>query len=234
MNEGKSSTQIVVAIIAGVFLCISALITGLFVGKSKGNQQTDQVNDDLSRLASQYDELEQKYQSALDEKSSQNANANIAPQAPTASTAPQTPSVQYLVDVAPPHDVAFSNCYSKIEKSDKYFFKQAGSSFEISSTKYYNGIVWDTYAALTIHTLGGQFSRLEGVLGHIDGTSTAESSLQVFYDGVLMHEFSLTFDMIAKPLILDDLSGVTQLKFFVPSKGALSATSYGLADIIIK
>jgi tetratricopeptide (TPR) repeat protein/TM2 domain-containing membrane protein YozV len=113
----------------------------------------------------------------------------------------------FIPDVSP--------AYQKAGNYKEYSLKLSGGtdSFNIGGIKYTDGMtmsssndpVWGVY------NLASQYSSLEFVLGHVDMTNNNNGTLQVFFDGILADEFSLTSDMPPR-LISLDVTGVTQLK----------------------
>lgn len=111
--------------------------------------------------------------------------------------------------------------------------------FCMGGKKYTNGMTFNADINIfndvswAVYNLEGKYSSLEFDLGHVDGTDLGrETFLEVFYDGQLTDEISVTPDMLPKHIILN-LEGVKQLKLQVHASGN-DGPLYGLGDPIIK
>lgn len=115
--------------------------------------------------------------------------------------------------------------------------KGSANSFSMAGKKYYDGCIWtlnhseNTYS---IYALDKKYTNISGILGHVDGSSTlAAGTLQIFLDGNLYKELSLTPDIIPYELNIN-VTNITQLKIVVNHNWALSGSSYGLGDLKIR
>lgn len=85
--------------------------------------------------------------------------------------------------------------------------------FWVMGKQYYYGVIPTTYDSNkdALYNLGQQYSSVTFTVGHQDNTRLADSILQIFADGKLMKEVSLSSDMMNETITLNTL-GVTQLK----------------------
>jgi hypothetical protein len=114
---------------------------------------------------------------------------------------------------------------------NEYSSKNGGNaeSFSMAGEKYYYGCSWHDDAA-SIYNLNGKYTSISGVLGHIDGDGGYDATLQIFYDGVLNQEISLTADMMPTDITLD-VEGVLQLKMMC---SGYIYDSYGFGNPVMK
>jgi len=118
---------------------------------------------------------------------------------------------------------------------EEYSIARGGSdSFSMAGIKYWNGcalIGGYGKTPYSIYNLNGQYSTISGTLGHVDDSSMSDNVLQIFYDGVLHREITLSGDMIPTNLTLD-VTGVLQLKFSMYSDHR--SGTYGLGNPVIE
>lgn len=135
-----------------------------------------------------------------------------------------------MLDVVPAYQSG-GNTYTE------YSSKGSGAvdSFSMGGVKYTSGMTFNADINIfddvswAIYNLGGNYSSLEFVACHVDGTDIGDDTvLQVFYDGKLREEIPLAPDMSPTVVTLD-LTGVNQLKMQVPSSGG-DAPLYGLGN----
>ncbi len=103
--------------------------------------------------------------------------------------------------------------------------------------KYTNGMTFcsDNSNSITwaVYNLENKYNSLEFTLGHVDASGIGEETyLEIYYDGQLKEEISVTPDMLPKPIFLN-ISGVLQLKMQIRASGYLYPL-YGLGNPIIK
>jgi len=233
----KGKEKLLIAVISIVLTAALSIPGTLIASKPSLTQNIIQLPDGQTVNADEIAALQSENAALRDSLAAQtNAALSNAAQPTTGPTTTKAPATQHFIDIAPPHDAFHANCYSVLDISDRRFFVQAGDSFVMSGKKYYNGIVWlggtdwDREEPYSIHLLDGKYTRLEGTLGHIDGTQSKDSSLLIYYDGVFKYEKLLSGELEPEMLILDDLQGVKQLKFRVPR---VSWTNYGLGNITL-
>ncbi len=141
---------------------------------------------------------------------------------------------QNMVDVVPAYQSG-GNTYTE------YTSLKNGASeyFTMGGVKYTNGMTFNADINIfddvswAVYNLDKKYSSLEFMLGHVDGSDLGhETFLEIYYDGELKEEISVTPDMLPKPVSLN-LSGVAQLKMQVRSSGN-NGPLYGLGNPIIK
>ena len=109
-----------------------------------------------------------------------------------------------FMDVAPPYDV-----------SNKYRVT-AADNVTMGGTKY-NGAVQsscDSYSALktySLHNLNGNYNKLVGYIGHVDGTAMGNAVYNFYGDGKLLAEYDVKGDDFPKQISLN-VTGIKQLK----------------------
>lgn len=139
-----------------------------------------------------------------------------------------------MVDVVPAYQ-SVGNAYRE------YSSKKSGATeyFTMGGVKYTNGITFNAdynhYSEVTwaIYNLDNNYNTLEFIVCHVDGTDNGDqTSLQIFYDGVLTEEIPLTCDMSPTPISLN-IDGIKQLKMQVITSG-YNDPFYGLGNPIIK
>lgn len=120
---------------------------------------------------------------------------------------------QYLMDVCPP--------YQKKEY-DEYTTKN-GKSFTMSGTKYTNGFIlgWNGYALIN---LNGNYSSVTFMMGHVDGTSDYDATINFYVDDELVTDVQVEGKGIAKKYTIP-LRGGLQLK--IERNGESGKTGFG-------
>lgn len=115
----------------------------------------------------------------------------------------------------------------------------ASKSFSMGGVKYTNGMTFNADINIfddvswAVYNLNNKYNNLEFILGHVDGTDLGnETFLEIYYDGELKEEISVTPDMLPKSISLD-ISDVAQLKLQVHSSGS-DGPLYGLGNPMIK
>ncbi|MCM1142898.1 MAG: NPCBM/NEW2 domain-containing protein [Muribaculum sp.] len=141
---------------------------------------------------------------------------------------------QNMVDAIPAYQSG-GNTYKE------YTSTKSGASeyFTMGGIKYTNGMTFNADINIfddvswAVYNLDNKYTSLEFILGHVDGSDLGrETFLEIYYDGQLIEEISVTPDMLPKPVSLD-LSGVSQLKMQVRSSGN-NGPLYGLGNPVIK
>ena len=253
--EEKTKGKIIVAVITAVASIIVAVLTTYGIMKANAPVTTNIILPDGQAINAQaYADLEANYQAVRAEldalKESLVAPANAESKAPIIpqmqeSTAPITkvPDAEWkeLTAVCPAY-----------EWQDDRYFEYAIKTYDgtdvwsIAGVKYTSGLTWwigkhvSNGMSFSIYNLDGKYTEISGVLGHLDGCSQENSSLQIFYDGVLKDEIPLTYNMPPHPLTLD-VHGVAQLRFVVvqPTEKAPDGSKtfwggYGIGDTKIR
>ncbi len=145
----------------------------------------------------------------------------------------EVPSKQeYLVDVCPPYEVGAYEEYTL----------RNGKSFNMSGNKYTNGFtLMATYDGVlskythAIFNLNGNYKTMSFDIGHIDGSTMKDVTLQVYLDGKLTEEIDLKAESLVKKMSID-LNNAMQLKLVIPNfdGGSNERALYGFADIILE
>jgi len=233
-GKEKLTIGIVIALVTGGLAVAAALLTKPSVttivlpgGESVNAAEIVALQTENAALQSENAALRESLTAkanAVPEMSSSPATEALTEGAITT----KSPTVQYLLDVAPATNDHLAKSYSS-QKSGNGYFEMAGK-------KYSDGIVWSPQidrGAFSIHSLHGEYTRIEGIIGHIDGAPMKEITLWISYDGIVKHEFSIRGGMYPEPLILDDLQDVKQIKFETSgTKGSYS--QFGFANITIE
>ncbi len=141
---------------------------------------------------------------------------------------------QNMIDVVPAYQSG-GNTYTE------YTSIKSGASeyFTMGGIKYTNGMTFNADINIfddvswAVYNLDNKYNNLEFMLGHVDGSDLGyETFLEIYYDGELKEEISVTPDMLPKSVSLD-ISGVSQLKMQVRSSGN-NGPLYGLGNPVIK
>lgn len=141
---------------------------------------------------------------------------------------------QNMIDVVPAYQSG-GNTYTE------YTSLKSGASeyFTMGGVKYTNGMTFNADINIfddvswAVYNLDNKYKSLEFILGHVDGSDLGrETFLEIYYDGELKEEISVTPDMLPKSVSLD-LNGVSQLKMQVRSSGN-NGPLYGLGNPVIK
>jgi len=82
-------------------------------------------------------------------------------------------------------------------------------------------------------TLGGLYTEIEGEIGHIDGTTKGNTTIQIICDGALKESFSLAWDSGIQRCKID-VTNVNTLKIVVPNNNGQPDTYYGFGDVKIR
>lgn len=93
------------------------------------------------------------------------------------------PDTAYLLDVCPPYQT----------KNYGEFTPSNGKSFTMGGTKYTNGFTFGGYDAYAWFNLNGKYSSISFDLGHIDGTSNKDKTINFYVDGKLVKEYTVEY-----------------------------------------
>lgn len=139
-----------------------------------------------------------------------------------------------MVDVVPAYQSGGNEYkeYTSSHNGTSEFFMMGGIKYRNGMTfnadiNAFNDVSWAVY------NLDKRYNNLEFMLGHVDASDLgSETFLEIYYDGELKEEISVTPDMLPKQVSID-ISGVSQLKMQVHSSGSDSPL-YGLGNPMIK
>lgn len=126
---------------------------------------------------------------------------------------------QFLVDILFPYE------------TKNYTEKVVGKSMSMSGEEYYNGFELGGYkeGGYAVFNLNGEYTRITGIAGHIDGTGEADITLNIFADRMLIKTININCKNIPQEFIID-VTGVRQIKF----EAEEGRTSVGLAEVTIQ
>jgi hypothetical protein len=101
----------------------------------------------------------------------------------------------------------------------------------MAGQRHTHGCFW-RWEAYSIYNLNGQYTKISGKMGHVDGSNTGDSILSIFTDGKLYRQIELSASMIPQDITID-VTGVLQLRIETSPVGVVSPT-YGFANVIIE
>lgn len=127
---------------------------------------------------------------------------------------------QYLLDVCPPYQTNHLTIHTAAE----------GNTFSMAGQEYVNGITcWDDFKPTALFNLNGQYTRLTFTVGHLDGSSMANTAFQIYLDGRLAGEYSVPAEGLPCEYTLD-LNHALSMKI----TGEQKLFCAGMADITIE
>lgn len=114
---------------------------------------------------------------------------------------------------------------------NRYTEKTAGQSMLMGGDKYYNGFQLESdYPAYAVFNLNSQYTRITGIVGHVDSSGNDDAVINIFADGVLIK--TIDIGHLELPQNLDiDVTGVKQLKF---EKTSGYRCDVGFAELVIR
>lgn len=128
----------------------------------------------------------------------------------------------------PSKPVYYAKPYQKSNIGDIY---DGDDFFTMMGKKYYHGFKGEPcYDSWAEYSLDGEYKKMQFSVGHIDNTAHEDATLNLFFDGVLKDQISLTGDMttITKKI---DVKNVNVLRIEI--RDAEHVTSYyGFADVV--
>ena len=110
-----------------------------------------------------------------------------------------------------------------------------GNSFSMSGVKYYRGIlVGDNHSGgvdgWALYNFNNQFSSINGIMGHVDGSGMGGSIVKFFSDGKLIEEFDLDANDMPKPFSVN-VAGALQVRIEFTN---WEYGTFALADVVIE
>lgn len=120
---------------------------------------------------------------------------------------------QYLNTVCPPY------------QTDRY---STPTTITMAGQKYANCIAWSSGYGYALYNLNGKYNTLEFDVGHVDGKSMSDSTLNIYLDGELSFSLDLTSEMLPTHISVP-LYGALQMKIEMGSGGGC----YGLGNVEI-
>lgn len=122
--------------------------------------------------------------------------------------------------------------YTPTKGGGTEYFTMGGVNYTYGMTFNADINIFDD-VSWAVYNLNNQYNKMEFIVCHVDGTDNGgETSLQIFYDGILKEEIPLAPDMAPQSLSFD-VSGVLQLKMQVHSSGN-NGPLYGLGNPTLK
>lgn len=129
------------------------------------------------------------------------------------------PKKEYLLSVCPPY-----------QTDDHY---NAPDYMTMSGDTYKKGICMEWSEGFSYYNLKGNYNKLEFDLGHIDGGSMTNGTLEIYLDG----EFYKKYDMLCDTMVQHyecELNGANQMQFIWKNGGYYNVINYGMANITIE
>ena len=125
----------------------------------------------------------------------------------------------YLLDVYTPYE---SNGYKEYVN---------GETVSMGGKTYTNGFTLggDYYDEYAIFNVDKQYTSVNFLIGHIDGTDLNNVTVKIYCDGVLKTELTINADALPQKLTVD-ITGVSQLK--IVTEGNRYAY-YGFANVTV-
>lgn len=132
-----------------------------------------------------------------------------------------------FIEVCKPYDQTM-HIYEEFEKDCLSGFMMAGEECK-------NGFKaerWFSSDGYILSNLNGEYSTLSFKLGHVDGSDMVDTSMVVYLDGEVENTYEIYADAYPKNISID-VTGVNQIKFYIPTNG-WDVPTIGFADMIIK
>ena len=125
-----------------------------------------------------------------------------------------------FIKAVPPYDVSSSNRV------------KTESNVTMGGTVYYDALTFND-SGFALHNLNGQYTRISGYLGHVNGTGVGGSMTITFYgDGRILDSYELDAQQLPQHISIN-VTGVLQLKIESKSMGPVYGTGkYAFAGII--
>ncbi len=114
----------------------------------------------------------------------------------------------------------------------KAYTQKISSDFmQMGGDKYYNGFQLDrTYSTCyAIFNLNSKYTKITGIIGHIDGSGNNNRTITIFADGTLIDTIDINHQDLPKELLIN-VEGVNQLKI----EGNSGETQTGFGDLHIQ
>ncbi|MDR1642023.1 MAG: NPCBM/NEW2 domain-containing protein [Clostridiales bacterium] len=220
----KSNNAIVVLL---VFIMLAEAVVFFFLLNSQANSFDKKLD---VRFAALSEELKQEQDKPAPTLEPVLEPAPEPSPEPTPEPTPTPESPLYIVNEAPAYQASNGTRYYY-----EYSAERSGNSesFAMGGVKYTNGMVFKSYMIVpiwSVYNLGGNYSNLEFVVGHVDKTNTYNARLEFYLDGVLKKELYLRPDMLPLSDSID-LAGAEQLKLLMVLDGY--GASYALGDPVL-
>ncbi len=114
-----------------------------------------------------------------------------------------------------------------------YTQKISSDSMQMDGNKYYNGFQLAASPSQTtnyaIFNLNSKYTKITGVIGHIDGSGTNDRTVTIFADGSLIDTIDINYQDLPKELLIN-VEGVNQLKI----EATYAWTQTGFGDLHIQ
>lgn len=112
-----------------------------------------------------------------------------------------------------------------------YTEKNSGEFMEMGGTRYSGGFQLGTsyYTSYAIFNLNGQYTKISGIIGHVDGSGDNDKVVTISLDGVLKETIDIAYKDLPQEFSID-VTGVKQL-IIERSDGS---TQTGFAELMIR
>ena len=109
-----------------------------------------------------------------------------------------------------------------------YTQKISSDFMQMGGDKYYNGFQLgntpSTSSSYAIFNLNSKYTKITGIIGHIDGSGNDNRTITIFADGILINTIDINYQDLPKELLIN-VEGVNQLK--IEGTGGWQQTGFG-------
>lgn len=133
---------------------------------------------------------------------------------------------QYINDKKPRYMLNILSPY------EKYYYKDySGDGMQMGGEKYFHGFSLDLLCdySYVIFNLNGNYSNLEGIVGHIDGSGRNNATVTFYLDDIAIQAIEVDFENLPQSFQID-LTGAKKLK--IQTKYARRG-EIGLGELLI-
>lgn len=116
-------------------------------------------------------------------------------------------------------------------ESKGYSEKASGEFMEMGGKRYSNGFQLGTgwESSYAIFNLDSKYTKISGIIGHVDGSGEADKIVTILADGVLIATIDVNYQSLPQIFSID-VTGVRQLKF----ERTDGSTQTGFSELIIQ
>ncbi|MBQ9886719.1 MAG: NPCBM/NEW2 domain-containing protein [Lachnospiraceae bacterium] len=128
----------------------------------------------------------------------------------------------YLLDVVKPYE------------TKNYIEKIAGEIIQMGGIEYYNGFELQsiTYRGYAIFNLNEKYTKISGIIGHVDSSGDKDKILKIYTDGILVDTMEIKYQELPRTISIN-VSGIKQLKFEVSPALNLDSCKIGFAELMV-